>query len=148
MSMRAEFQRPNPLRWLWYAWGGRLPDRHREWVLYDLTCYTWVVRHFARAATQHSVWLLLLLLPIPWQLRVYMAGLAVFVGMMFSAMFIEDASERRVVQHGYPEWLARRIREEAAPRDRADVAALYATWYRGEAPSDVDHGKPRKHHRH
>ena len=29
--------RPAPHRWLWYAIGGRLPERHRGWVLFDST---------------------------------------------------------------------------------------------------------------
>jgi Family of unknown function (DUF5313) len=38
--------RPGPLRWFWYAVGGRLPARYRSWVLHDLTaapgrCVTW-----------------------------------------------------------------------------------------------------------
>src|SRR3954447_16205173 len=40
--------RPGPLAWIWYAIGGRLPERNRSWVLFDVTCRTWLLRHFAR----------------------------------------------------------------------------------------------------
>ncbi|RZS43207.1 hypothetical protein EV193_102186 [Herbihabitans rhizosphaerae] len=130
--------RPGPVRWLWYAWGGRLPHAYREWVLYDLTRPTWVLWHGARALVQHSVWLLLLLLPIPMSLRGPMVLLAMGVGLFYSFAFIEDASERKIVQHGYPPWLARAIREETPRADREQVAELYAAYYKdgpGEAAS-------------
>lgn len=38
-------QRPGPLWWIWYAFGGKLPDRYRDWVLHDVTCRTWWLRH-------------------------------------------------------------------------------------------------------
>ena len=44
--------RPDPIRWLWYALGGRLGPRYREWVLHDATCRTWRLRHFARIGVQ------------------------------------------------------------------------------------------------
>jgi hypothetical protein len=120
---------PNPLRWLWYAVGGRLPDAHREWVLYDLTVGTWVLRHFARALVQHSIWLLLLVLPIPLDLRLWMLAAALGVGLFYSLCFIEDASERRLIMHGFPVGLNRKIREESPRSNRAELAAMYAAWY-------------------
>jgi hypothetical protein len=130
------------LRWLWYAVGGRLPDRYREWVLYDLTSGTWVFRHLARAMVQHSVWLLLLLLPIPLSLRVWMITVAVCVGMFFSLSFMEDASERRLIKHGFPVGLNRRIREESSGPQRAELAAMYTAFY--EDGSDGDEPGHRK----
>src|SRR5690348_8324789 len=122
--------RPNPVRWLWYALGGRLPS-YREWVLYDLTSRSWVFRHLARALVQHSVWLLLLLLPIPLDLRVWMLVAAVSVGLVFSLSFMEDASERRLIRHGFPVGLNRRIREESNSAARAELAAMYTVYYDG-----------------
>lgn len=124
------------MRWLWYAVGGRLPDVYREWVLYDLTSRTWVLRHLARALVQHSVWLLLLLLPIPLSLRLPMIVLGVSVGMTFSLSFMEDASERRLIRHGFPAGLNRRIREESTTAERADLAAMYTAWYTATPHAD------------
>jgi hypothetical protein len=126
--------RPNPARWLWYALGGRLPYSYREWVLYDLTSRSWVFRHLARALVQHSVWLLLLLLPIPLDLRIWMLVAAVSVGLVFSLSFMEDASERRLIRHGFPVGLNRRIREESSSSaQRAELAAMYTSYYDGTA---------------
>ena len=125
--------RPNPVRWLWYAVGGRLPDVHREWVLFDLTTRTWVFRHLARALVQHSVWLLLLLLPIPLELRLWMIAVGISVGLAFSLSFIEDASERRLIKHGFPVGLNRRIREESGPGERADLAAMYTAFFSADS---------------
>ena len=136
--MRA--QRPNPLRWLWYAVGGRLPDRYREWVLFDLTSRYWVFRHLSRALVQHSVWLLLLLLPIPLSLRLWMITVAVSVGIFFSLSFMEDASERRLIKHGFPVGLNRRIREEAGGADRAELAAMYWSFYADGSDSGDEPG--------
>jgi hypothetical protein len=121
--------RPDPIRWLWYAIGGRLPDRYREWVLFDLTSRAWVFRHLARALVQHLVWLLVLLLPIPLDLRLWMIAAGVSVGVVFSLSFMEDASERRLIKHGFPAGLNRRIREESSGPQRAELAAMYAAYY-------------------
>ena len=135
--MRAD--RPNPLRWLWYAVGGRLSDSYREWVLYDLTSPAWVFRHLARAGVQHSVWLLLLLLPIPLTLRLWMIAVGTSVGVVFSLSFMEDASERRLIKHGFPAGLNRRIREEATGTEkRAELAAMYTAWYSAANRPDPD----------
>ncbi|MGQ0837391.1 DUF5313 family protein [Actinokineospora sp.] len=120
--------RPGPLRWLWYAVGGTLPAAYRHWVLWDLTAGTWVLRHFARVMVQFLPWWLLLLVPGPLSLRVSMVVLAYVTGLYFSLSFLEDAAERRLVKHGYPAGLNRRIREESAPHDRAEVAAMYAAY--------------------
>ena len=45
-------KRPGPLRWIWYAFGGALGPRYREWVLHDLTCQTRWARQLARAVVQ------------------------------------------------------------------------------------------------
>ncbi|MCW2578029.1 MAG: uncharacterized protein JWR66_4059, partial [Modestobacter sp.] len=36
-----ELHRPGVLRWLWYALGGGLPERHSAWVLHDTTTGSW-----------------------------------------------------------------------------------------------------------
>jgi hypothetical protein len=44
--------RPNPLRWVAYAYGAGLPPRYRTWVLHDVTTRTWVLRHITRSIVQ------------------------------------------------------------------------------------------------
>src|SRR3712207_1534646 len=63
--------RPAPHRWVWYALGGGLPERHRGWVLYDSTTETWWLRHIARMFVQLAIPIarVMLLLPAGWSLR-------------------------------------------------------------------------------
>ncbi|MBM7772972.1 hypothetical protein JOD54_003176 [Actinokineospora baliensis] len=123
------FQRPGPLRWLWYAVGGTLPDRYRPWVLWDLTARTWVWRHFARVVMLFLPLWLLLLVPGPLSLRFSMVAAGYVTGLYFSLSFMEDACERRLIKHGYPLGLNRRIREEAETGDRSEIVALYAAYH-------------------
>ena len=122
-------ERPGPLRWLWYAVGGTLPDRYRPWVLWDLCSPYWVLRHLSRAAVLLSPWWLLLLVPGPLSLRGSMVALALITGLYFSMSFMEDAAERRLIKHGYPAGLNRRIREESTAENRAEVVAMYAAYH-------------------
>jgi Family of unknown function (DUF5313) len=121
--------RPNPILWLKYAVGGTLPAAYREWVLYDLTCRTWVLRHFARVHVMLSVWLFALLVPGPLSLRVSMVALGYLTSLYFSLSFLEDACERRLVKHGFPPGLNRTIREESTVDQRAELAHLYTAYY-------------------
>jgi len=68
--------RPPLHRWLWYALGGRLPQRHRAWVLHDTTTGTWWLRHVARVFVQMAVpiALVLIVLPAPFGLRAAVAA--------------------------------------------------------------------------
>src|SRR6185503_14923453 len=44
--------RPDPLHWLWYALGGGLPPRYRDWVHHDATAPTWRLRQLVRSLVQ------------------------------------------------------------------------------------------------
>ncbi len=81
--------RPAPHRWLWYAFGGRLPARHRGWVLFDTTTRTWGLRHVARSLVQMSVPIILImvLLPADWRLRLAVAGGGVALGLIYSLAY-------------------------------------------------------------
>jgi Family of unknown function (DUF5313) len=116
---------------LWYAVGGSLPAAYHEWVLYDLTCRTWVLRHLARVQVMLSVWLVLLVVPAPLDIRLWMVALGYFTSLYFSFSFMEDACERRLVKHGFPPGLNRTIREESTVDQRAELASMYTAYYRG-----------------
>jgi len=47
--------RPNPVQWIWYAFGGRLRPIHGGWVLHDVTCRTRWLRQAVRAVVQVAV---------------------------------------------------------------------------------------------
>lgn len=105
-------RRPNVFQWLWYAYGGKLPPSCAEWVLYDATCRTWVLRHFARALTQLGpLCVPLMFLPGPLEIRVASIVLGLFVGLFYSICFMGEAVEHRVIKHGHPPGLGRETRE-------------------------------------
>ena len=131
--------RPAPHRWLWYALGGRLPERHRGWVLYDTTTGTWGLRHVARMLVQMSIpiALIMILLPAPWGLRAAVVGGGIFLGLIYSLAYMPETTETRVVKAGYPAGTATARREHAAHlRDLRDserrraAAAKRAARYR------------------
>ncbi|RZU32881.1 DUF5313 family protein [Blastococcus saxobsidens] len=131
--------RPAAHRWLWYALGGRLPARHRRWVLHDTTTRTWGLRHVARMLVQMAVpiALVMIFLPAPWQLRVAVAGGGIFLGLIYSLAYMPETTENRVVKAGYPAGTATAYRDRAAQlrddRDRVRrraAAAKRAARYR------------------
>jgi hypothetical protein len=129
-------KRPNPLLWLWYAVGGKLPDRYKEWVLHDATVPTWLVRHVIRR--------LVFMLPILAALYLLLAvmldfaptivllglGLGVYAGLYYSLIFSTHSVDSRVTRHGFPDEYASQVRQalKAAEKDRYN-----ATWRDGQA---------------
>ncbi len=107
--------RPAPHRWLWYAFGGGLPARHRGWVLHDTTTSTWWLRHVLRMLVQLAlpIGLLLAFLPAGWGLRLACAGGGVALALFYSVAYMPEAVENRVVKAGYPVGTATRYRDRA-----------------------------------
>ncbi|GEL24534.1 hypothetical protein PSU4_34880 [Pseudonocardia sulfidoxydans NBRC 16205] len=120
------------LRWLWYALGGSLPARHREWVLHDATRPTWQLRHFARACVQLGLITVpvLLLVSGPLWVRAVATLLGWLVGLQYVLYTADGSVEYRVQRAGYPPGLAKRIRDDATADERAAAAARYARRYR------------------
>ncbi|HEX2073093.1 MAG TPA: DUF5313 family protein [Geodermatophilus sp.] len=108
--------RPAPHRWLWYALGGRLPERHRGWVLHDTTTGTWWLRHIARMLVQLAIpiALVMLLLPAGWGLRAAVAGGGVLLALIYSVAYMSESTETRVKKAGYPVGTAQAYRDRAA----------------------------------
>lgn len=105
-------RRPNPLQWVWYAFGGKLPDHLAEWVLHDVTCRTWVLRQLGRALTQLApLCLVVLLLPGPLWIRLNTALLGLLVGVFYSLSAMVETAEHRVIKHGYPPGIGKETRE-------------------------------------
>ena len=115
--------RPGPVRWLWYAVGGKLPARHQTWVFHDLTSRTWVLRHMARSmVVVVPLMLVWLLLPGPLWVRLLLVLMAGLVGFFYSFAYIEESCEHRLSKHGYPHGMGKRVRREA--REARDAAKL------------------------
>jgi hypothetical protein len=102
------------LRWLWYAVGGGLPAEYREWVLYDVTCRTWPLRHLVRLLVQLVPVgvLLIVLLPVPLWIRVLGVVVGSSIGLLYSFVFLYEATERRATKAGYPSGTAQVVRQE------------------------------------
>lgn len=105
--------RPGVGRWLLYAYGRRLPPRYSQWVLHDLTCRTWFVRHMLRSLVLCLPALALLAFPASIAIHAMMIGIVVF-GMEFYGMaFAWETRDRRLYQHGFvPELVLRRDDEK------------------------------------
>ncbi len=108
--------RPAPHRWIWYAFGGRLPERHRGWVLYDTTTRTWWLRHVLRMLVQLAVpiTLIMVFLPASWGLRAACAGGGLALALFYSVAYMPEVTENRVVKAGYPAGTATQHRERAS----------------------------------
>ncbi len=105
--------RPNPFRWLWYAFWGPLPGRFATWVLYDATCSTWVLRHVSRLLTILAlpVAVTVLFLPGPISVRVLTAGAAAAGSFLFTAVWVNEATEHRLLQAGWRPSLGYELRK-------------------------------------
>ena len=125
--------RPGPLRWFCYAVGGRLPDRYRPWVLHDLTCRTWPLRHLARLVAQLApvAIVLVLLLPGPLWIRVMGALGGSLVGLFYSLVFLYEATEGRAAKAGYPHGTLHEVRNERQTERalRRAAADFDRTWH-------------------
>ncbi|SFD90662.1 hypothetical protein SAMN04487819_10519 [Actinopolyspora alba] len=128
--MSSSGNRPNPVLWLWYVYGGRLPERYREWVLHDVTCRTWALRHIARVFVQVSPGLLVLLLPGPlWITAMCVVG-GLLMSLLYSTSSMVESCETRLVKHGYPLGTGREKRAERQAENDAEAWQRYVERYR------------------
>src|ERR1700742_3409958 len=119
-------ERPNPLQWLWYAVGGRLPVSLHDWVLRDVSARTWVWRHVARMSVLVApLAVLCLLVPGPLGLRAAMALLLVIVGAYFSLSYVEESCDMRAVKHGHAPGAAKALRGARHEAVEARIQARY-----------------------
>ena len=132
--------RPGPLRWLWYAQGGSLPPRYREWVLRDLTTSGWRWRQVLRSLVQASpvAVVVLLVVPGPLWVRLLAVGGGVFVALIYVVAFLDESTEHRALKAGYPRGRAQAVRDAARAPERDAAARRYAERYRRSAESPTD----------
>ena len=125
--------RPGPLRWRWYALGGGLPERYRDWVLHDVTVRTWWVRQIARALFVQAVpvgVVVGLLIPGSVGIRVLAVLGGIAVAMIYVVAFVEEAVEHRAMKAGFPRGFAKGLREAAKAPERDAAARRYEERYR------------------
>ncbi|TCK26873.1 DUF5313 family protein [Pseudonocardia endophytica] len=115
--------RPNPARWVLYVFGAGLPTRHRTWVLHDVTARTWQLRHLARTTVQLLPIgiLLFLFIPSPPYVRALAVLAGALLGYFYSAAYMTESAEHRVMKAGYPVGTAAAVREAA--HEDANAAA-------------------------
>ncbi|WP_448625592.1 DUF5313 family protein [Geodermatophilus sp. URMC 64] len=120
-------RRPNPLQWIWYAFGGGLPRELAPWVLFDTTARTWWLRHIARAVVQLLPLMVICVVavPVPMAYRLSAAFGGLILGLLFSLAFMTETTEHRVAKAGYETGTAARVREERAERERIERHAPY-----------------------
>lgn len=132
MSERG-YVRPNLWQWLRYAFGLSIPERHREWVLHDVTTPSWVLRHIARSVVQLAPLLVavLLFLPASLYLRILTDIAAGGPAILIMVMMIIPMSEHRLIKAGYPGGLGQKVRSErAVARQRATAQRYRDRTYR------------------
>lgn len=125
---RVASKRPNPALWLFYQFGGRLPDAYRDWVLHDATCKTWVLRVCVRGLIQIGPFAIALVIGLyltsgSWPLALGSVLLGVLAVTRITLTSSVDSTDARLARHGYPSGYGstfrRRQDEAAAERYRA-----------------------------
>lgn len=100
--------RPNPGWWLWYAYGGRLPERYHEWVRKDTTSPSWMIRHLIRTGVQAlpvlviAFVLLRLYTPVPMWAIVGALLTGLLITLFFMIGTARDLVAVRLARHGFP----------------------------------------------
>jgi fatty acid desaturase len=125
---------PGPLRWIWYAVGGSLGPRYRQWVLHDLTCRSRWTRQTVRAAVQvvPLAVVLLLTLGTGWVTWIgVICGLV--LALIYSMVYFDQSADYRLVKHGFPAGTAREILSERDKAEHPDRMRRYIETYRSDA---------------
>jgi hypothetical protein len=126
--------RPNPLQWIWYTLGGKLPPRYSGWVLRDVTGRTRWFRQTVRALVQIAPPAVLgsVVLSGMGMSMVALAGVAcgAILGLWYSLAYIDQTGDRRLVKHGYEPGTLKEALHERYNREHADQIARYLQTYR------------------
>jgi hypothetical protein len=116
--------RPNPWQWVRYAYGARLPDRYREWVLHDATDHGWLWRFALLVIAQTVPWLtvvtvlLLLFTPIPVGWVFAAVAIALGMSLFFTLTSADELTEARLVKHGFRAGTGKATRADQDPPRR------------------------------
>lgn len=111
---------PNAWQWLRYTYGGRLPDRYRQWVLRDTTDRGWLRRFAVRIVVEAFPWLafgfvvLVVFTPMPLGLIVGALALALVLSLYFTLTSADELTEARLVKHGFEPGTGKRRRKHSA----------------------------------
>jgi len=109
--------RPNIVQWLWYAVGGRLPMRYRQWALMDAVSRTWLLRFAARALVRLTP-VVLAAVVVLWLVDAHVGlaaasvALGLIVGVYYSMSYAPERVDQQLAGYGYPPGTAERMRQE------------------------------------
>lgn len=111
---------PNPWQWVRYTYGGRLPDRYREWVLHDATDRGWLLRFALRIAVEALPWLavvfvvLTVFTPLPVGMTLGALAIALLLSLYFTLTSADELTEARLVKHGFAPGTGKQRRKHRA----------------------------------
>lgn len=130
-------RRPNPVLWLYYAFGGRLPDRYRDWVLHDGTTRHWLRRAFLRTLTQCVpvvivLLVLFLVFGVPWYFAAGCVVLGLVVSIYYALSYSAESIDARLTHYGYPPRYASTLREERYDDEHQGDQERYREMWRRE----------------
>lgn len=128
-------KRPNPALWVYYQYGGRLPQKYRDWVLHDATCRSWLLRVVLRGLVQAAPFLVGLYLALgflggAWGIAAAAILLGVLVGARIVLTSAADSVDARLVHYGYPSGHGSATRRRRHEDAKAAEAARYAARWR------------------
>ncbi|ASF09709.1 hypothetical protein NBRGN_081_00790 [Nocardia brasiliensis NBRC 14402] len=124
--MSREQRRPNPIQWLGYALGRRLPDSMIDWVRRDLTGKHAVARHLVRGLIPFTpLFAVFLLFPGELWLRGSMVLLALLLALFYTVAFMPMNRAHRLAKHGLPADLENPERARRRAEERARYAAQH-----------------------
>lgn len=118
--------RPNPLQWIAYAYGAKLPETMNDWVRNDLTGDHYVIRHLVRAQVPFiPLYAAFMFFPGPLWLRASMVLLGVSLAVFYSVVYIHQNRARRLQKNGLPIELDNDKRRAAR---EAEISAYARAW--------------------
>lgn len=124
--MTATSAQPNPVQWLGYVVGRRLPDELQDWVRRDLTRPHSGLRQVVRGELVYSpAFVALALFPGALWVRFLMVLLGVLLSAFYGAAFLEQNRHRRLDLHGLPLDLVSEREQQLRDVDRAAYEATY-----------------------
>ena len=126
--------------WLYYTYGGRLSERYRDWVLYDGTCQTWLVRALARGLVQIApidiaLFVGLLAFHVSWYLAAGAVVLGVLVSIRYALSYAIENVDTRLNRHGYPAGHGTAVRHQKYLERHAAEQERYRAAYRPDTGS-------------
>ncbi|MFC9997090.1 DUF5313 family protein [Nocardia sp. NPDC127526] len=119
-------KRPNPIQWIGYSCGMRLPDSLQEWVRNDLTGRFAFPRHLVRGLVPLTpIFAAFLLFPGELWLRGAMILLAVLLALFYIVAYMPMNRAHRLAKHGLPADLENPARATRRAAERAAYEARY-----------------------